>query len=280
MVETSDSVKAQAPKWKNLGARFVSAVLFVAFCFVPFYFGNIWWTLLVCLLGGRMMWEWVRMSDLNANVLTYGLSIAGLIASIFIFQSIELLWVVGGLIGLAILAILERIRRGGALWAGVGFLYITIPCLFIIALRGDLPGLSSSGYKLLLWIIAVVAAADTGAYFGGSYFKGPKLVPRLSPKKTWSGLIFGIMSGVILGAIVAWSFGWPVMTAALYAIPVVILSVIGDFIESGFKRKLQVKDTGGVLPGHGGLLDRLDSLMMVVVAAGIFLYFKPEYWPV
>jgi phosphatidate cytidylyltransferase len=151
--------------------------------------------------------------------------------------------------------------------------------MMIVGLRGNDIGFSAPGFLILIFLIAIVAAADTGAYFGGSYFKGPKIAPKLSPKKTWSGFISGFIAGSIMGAVCAFFSGFDPVMGALLAMPVTILSVLGDFLESGLKRRLEVKDTGDLLPGHGGLLDRLDSLLMVVVGVSIVLFFLPGLWP-
>jgi len=265
--------------WKNLGVRFFSAVFLIGLCTAPFYFGGNVWAVLVALLGARLTYEWVRMSDPGPTRLAYIIPIIGLIAAIgYLSQSLFSF----SLISLALaaaLAAIERARRGGLLWAGLGYLYIVVPCLAIIALRGNEIGFNTTGFKQLLFVILVVAAADVGAYFGGSFFKGPKLSPRLSPNKTWSGVFSGmalaVLSAVVYGKIIGLSIG----LAVLLAIPVVIFSVLGDLLESGLKRTLNVKDTGSLMPGHGGLLDRLDSLMLSVVCVAVILHFVPGIWP-
>ena len=220
------------------------------------------------------------MSDPNPNLAAFIIPIAGLIFSIICLQHGGLNMAAICLVGFAIIAGVERLRRGGAQWAAFGVLYIGVPALVMILLRGNEMGMQSSGFKLLFFLMLIVITADTAAYFGGSYFKGPKLVPKLSPKKTWSGFFTGGLATILVSLIVLYFFGQSVMFSVIIAIPIFLLSVAGDFLESGLKRILKVKDTGSVLPGHGGLLDRLDSLMLVLIAAGIFLHYYPQYWPV
>lgn len=279
MNEISTSVATRKPTWKNLGVRIVSALVLIAICLAPFYFGGALWAILIVILGARLMWEWVKMSDPEATHLALAIAITGLIISVtYVYTQAFSLAVIAALAGTA-LAMMERARRGGGLWSGLGFLYITIPAMLIVGLRGHDIGFSAPGFLLLIFMIAIVAAADTGAYFGGSYFKGPKIAPKLSPKKTWSGFASGFIAGSLMGAVCAFLSGFSPLTGLLLAMPIVILSVLGDFLESGLKRRLEVKDSGDLLPGHGGLLDRLDSLLMVVAGVSVVLFFAPGLWP-
>lgn len=106
------------------------------------------------------------------------------------------------------------------------------------------------------------------------------MAPTLSPNKTWSGFFSGIGLACIIGVLTALFIGFSPVFGALFAIPVVVFSVIGDFLESGLKRKLDVKDSSGILPGHGGVLDRVDSLMMAVVFVAVIHVFVPQIWPI
>ncbi len=265
--------------WKNLGLRFFSAVILIAICFSPFFFGGMLWAILVMVLGCRLIWEWVTMADKPPSWAAFAVPMIGLIVGV-IYIYLGAVWAacVTTAITTAFVTV-ERSRRGGGLWSGFGFLYVAVPCMFIVALRGNEVGFKAPGLLLLAYLIAVVAAADTGAYFGGSYFKGPKIAPRLSPKKTWSGFLSGFIFASIVGGVLAWILRFSPSHGVLLAMPVIIFSVIGDFLESGLKRKLEVKDSGDLLPGHGGLMDRLDSLMMVVFAVSIALYIFPGLWP-
>ena len=125
---------------------------------------------------------------------------------------------------------------------------------------------------LVLWLLGIVWATDIGAYVVGSTFKGPKLAPSISPGKTWSGFFGGLVCGV--------AAGWALQSYAAIVLPISLLgtlviitvaSQVGDLIESRVKRHFKVKDSGTIIPGHGGLLDRLDSLLFVAICYKLLL---------
>jgi phosphatidate cytidylyltransferase len=140
---------------------------------------------------------------------------------------------------------------------GWGLIYTGAPAIALLSLRG-LP----SGVGWALWTMLVVILTDTGAYFAGRGIGGPKLSPKLSPNKTWAGLGGGMMAALIAGAIVGKAFELPGATFWLGA-PLAIVAQAGDLYESALKRKAGVKDSGRILPGHGGVLDRIDGLIPV-----------------
>jgi len=231
-----------------------------------------------------MLHEWVRMSDPAPRLPAYLAPVFGLLAGIVytVQGTVSLAAIAVAVTALSVFAI--QIVRGRADkpahagWAVMGVVYIIIPVLMIITLRGNEIGFDTTGFKILSFILVCVIAADVGAYFGGSTIGGPKLAPKLSPNKTWSGFISGQLLAVILGALVGHLIGLGWVRGAMLALPLAILSVLGDLFESGVKRRLGVKDAGELMPGHGGLLDRLDSLMAAVTGAAILLLIFPGLW--
>jgi phosphatidate cytidylyltransferase len=141
-----------------------------------------------------------------------------------------------------------------------GVLYVGAPSVALMWLRGDADG---RGWTLML--IAVVWGADIGAFLVGSALKGPKLWPRFSPNKTWSGFVGGLLAGVVAAeAITLWlpqEAGPGPRAAALVGLAAAVAAMAGDLWESMLKRRFGVKDSGSLIPGHGGLLDRVDGLM-------------------
>ena len=144
-------------------------------------------------------------------------------------------------------------------WQVAGIAYITLPCIAALALR-DL-SLSAILYPILL-----IIATDSGAYFAGRAIGGPKIAPRISPKKTWAGLGGGIVAAMIASALLHTTVPYPsnLMEALILAPLIAILAQVGDFFQSWLKRRQGVKDSGSILPGHGGLLDRLDGYILVL----------------
>jgi phosphatidate cytidylyltransferase len=271
-------------KLQKFGVRALSGLVLVAICGVPLYFGGWVLAIFIAVVCTRVIYEWVRMSDPQQTKLALILPVAGLLVALGFAQfgnwgpdNWKYALATVGFTGA--LATLERVKRGGGLWAGFGCLYVLLPSLAILWLRGDEAGIHAAGFAKFIFIVVVVIAADSWAYLGGSTLKGPKLIPKVSPNKTWSGLISGFVFGALFGALSAWIIGFSPIYGALLALPVVVFAVLGDLLESVIKRHLNVKDAGGIIPGHGGLLDRIDSLMLIVVVAAAILIIWPNVWP-
>jgi phosphatidate cytidylyltransferase len=154
-----------------------------------------------------------------------------------------------------------RIVRGwGAVWYTGGFFYALLPALALLWIRER----DTQGLQLLIWVFIVTWATDIGAYFTGRSFGKRKLAPSISPNKTVEGLVGGIVAATFLGG--AWAFETRLSPVLLGAAPLMAVAAqVGDLFESGMKRQAGVKDSGKWLPGHGGVLDRLDGLVPVAV---------------
>jgi phosphatidate cytidylyltransferase len=273
-----DTVKPR--KWKSLRARLLTALIVVAICIPPFFIGGFVWALLVALFSTRMMYEWVRMTDPDAPRAAYAIAFVGLLVAVTYSVQGLMMEAFGTLLMATAVAVLERLRRGGIIWTAIGLPYIIIPAVVMILLRGDEIGFNTTGFTQVIFIIFIVIAADVGAYFGGSTIGGPKLAPRLSPNKTWAGAVSGLLFAVLIAVLCGFFIQLSPLYAATLAIPLVVLSVLGDLFESMAKRRIGVKDTGMLLPGHGGLLDRLDSLMAAIVGGAILFMFIGDGWPI
>ncbi|MEG3144026.1 phosphatidate cytidylyltransferase [Sphingomonas sp. RT2P30] len=154
----------------------------------------------------------------------------------------------------------------------VGLLYAGLPVMGLMLLRGQ-----REGAIFTLWALALVWMCDIGAYFAGRAIGGPKLAPAISPNKTWAGLAGGVVAASLFGAAMHWQFGLPwrltLATPALAA-----LAQGGDLYESWLKRRAGVKDSGNILPGHGGVLDRLDGLVPVAPVAALLAVALPKLY--
>jgi len=177
-----------------------------------------------------------------------------------------------GAVAAGIAAAIERKTISHAI---LGVLYLGLPAIAIIWLRA----LPEVGLVTILWIYSIVWAGDTAAYGFGRWLGGPKLIPIISPNKTWSGAIGGAVASVAAGVAAVLLFSeigsWSI--AILASLAIGIAAQIGDLVESLIKRQLNVKDSGNLLPGHGGLLDRIDSLLgAVTVAFLIYILFAVQ----
>lgn len=165
--------------------------------------------------------------------------------------------------------LLARVTEPRVAWLSLGVLYAGVPAIAAVALRGpDTLTFASTGAVAVIFVLAVVWATDTAAYFSGRLIGGPKLAPRFSPKKTWSGAIGGAVAGVVAGCLVAAAAGIGVGAAlVLVALLLSIVGQVGDLAESAMKRHFGVKDSGVLIPGHGGIMDRVDGLVAALAVA-------------
>jgi len=194
----------------------------------------------------------------------------GAICLVVIFavtQTWQAVFVVAAL-GAAVLALVLRGRAGAV--SGVAFVYVALACAAAVWLRQH-PGV---GGPLVIWLLVLVWATDVGAFVGGRTLGGPRLAPRLSPNKTWSGLLAGMAAAALVSAGVVAVFpelrtqpglaGHP--AAALAGAALAVVAQGGDLLESAWKRHFRVKDSGVIIPGHGGILDRVDGVLAVAIA--------------
>lgn len=159
----------------------------------------------------------------------------------------------------------------GVLWRIFGFAYCLLPAVSLLWIRerAEFEGIGT-GFDLLMWVFLVVWATDIGAYFAGRAIGGPKLAPSVSPNKTIAGLVGGVISAAVVAG--AWAVFTNLPPILLWlAAPFAVAAQMGDLFESGLKRKAGVKDSGTWLPGHGGLLDRLDGLVPVALLTASFM---------
>ena len=249
----SDQAAAGAPG--NLTLRVVSALVMVPVALAAAMLGGVPFALFVMAVAVLGFWEWTALTPAHdlfwARLLGLACLAAGLLALALAFTD----WAVGLIALPAFLALAAGYRIQASRWLGLGLVYIGLPSAALVMLRE-----AEAGWVAILLIFLVVWATDIGGYFGGRQFGGPKLWPRVSPKKTWSGAIAGLAAAIVVGCATAWLTAGSPIAGALLAAPLSIAAQAGDLLESAVKRHFGAKDSGQLIPGHGGVLDRVDGL--------------------
>ena len=255
-----------AGRFNDLRTRIVSALFMVALGAGALWLGGPVFLVLVGLVAGLMIWELGRMlgPDL-APAKAALLALIGGVAVLRVGYDSAPLALTSLLLAPVLGLVLLKRDRGLFLVYGAGVLFAAA-ALFWLRER--------AGLGWALWLVAVVVAADVGGYFFGRILGGPKILPRISPKKTWSGTLGGWLLAALVGAgfAAAGQAGWLVITLSLFT---AIASQAGDVAESAIKRHAGVKDSSGLIPGHGGVLDRFDAL----IAAALFVLVITRVFP-
>ena len=235
--------------------------------------GMPWSLLLLLAMLLLLVWEWTKLTlggfpPLAGSLLALGPILAVVLAGTGHWSLAPLPLLLGGAVAAAAAPALPgRPRRG--LWLLAGSFYVGLPCLALLWLREELPG----GLGWTLWLILVVWAADSCAYLVGKGIGGPKLWPRLSPNKTWAGFAGGTLGALAVGLLGhLWLETVPPALLAGAALLLALVAQLGDLAESGLKRRFGVKDSSGLIPGHGGLLDRVDGLLPASIALAVALW--------
>jgi phosphatidate cytidylyltransferase len=250
----------------TLRLRVLSALVLAPIGLAAAWFGPPLLSIVVVIAAGLMAWEWGRLCRIGTPILTgiIVIVVASVIAAAFGVTRIGLVIAVLGSIGTAV----ASRRSGEAVLVGCGVLWIAVPSIALIWLALD-PD-PRVGRNTVLWILAVVWATDIGAYAAGRTFGGPRLAPRLSPNKTWSGLIGAVLCAAAVGGIVALFVNSTiVVTILLLSGILAVVAQLGDLAESMVKRHCGVKDSSSLIPGHGGLLDRFDGMLAVIPAVAL-----------
>jgi phosphatidate cytidylyltransferase len=249
---------------RNLLTRVVAALVLAPIAIAVAYAGSWWWIVPVTLLTIGLFVEWLTVvgSAREKRVIAAGvvaLTVAGLCLG---FARVELALVALGL-GAATTALLSSRQRG---WTSGGFLYAGAAQMASVVVRLD----SATGFVALVFVMLIVWVTDIGGYFAGRGIGGAKLWPRVSPNKTWAGAIGGFGASLVIAlGFAALDLGqaWPLlMLAAVLS----VVAQLGDLFESAVKRRFGVKDSSHIIPGHGGLMDRLDGFVAAIVLASIF----------
>jgi phosphatidate cytidylyltransferase len=264
------SVKAEAkPPKSEMLTRIVSALVLAAVALAAVVVSPWTFALLVIACGIAVAWEWGRLVRAREFDPIFFLQ-AGAVAAIAIFVTMSrpdlaLLAVAIAIAGTVALGVASKTLG----WSLAGLVYSVLPAWAMVWLRSD----AALGATALLYLFAVAWTTDTASYAGGRLLGGPKLAPRISPRKTWSGLILGTLTPALVGYVFAVilddSSAWRL---ALVSMAIAAACQIGDLGESAVKRRFGAKDMSGLIPGHGGLLDRIDGLLIAAIAAALVAF--------
>jgi phosphatidate cytidylyltransferase len=252
-------IKAHSLIDKVFMQRVYSTIALFALMGALLFIGTIAIEVLLCLLALVLIFEWVQMCKLHTVFASafMALVIFGALTSEYIQRDKLAFGVLFISASFSVLMSWFAWQRR-LLWIGFGILYIGVPILSMLWICENVV----NNVRLFWWIIVTVASNDIFAYLVGSTVGGPKLIPEISPKKTWSGFAGGIVAAVFLGYFAA-PAELPKYQVLLASLIIAILANLGDFFESFIKRVNHVKDSGTIIPGHGGLFDRVDGFLLV-----------------
>lgn len=256
----------------ELAVRIVSAIVLLALALATTVY-SLWSFLLLVIIGGAVIsWEWTRLTRGRFD----GIAVLSLVAVALISVTVAmgrfdyaLLMFAAGAVTIG----MSTVHRGAAFWPLAGFAYAALPAASLVWLRSD----AALGALAVLFVFAVAWTTDTASYVAGRSIGGPKLAPRVSPNKTWSGFVVGAATPALVGVAFAAMVGET--SAPILAFISVVLALAcqgGDLIESAVKRHFGVKDASQLIPGHGGLLDRVDGLLAAAVVAAVIALRDPS----
>ena len=258
---------------RELVLRVVSAVILAVFALFVTWQGGYPFTLLCAVGAVLILTEYAKICSpslpIHVKFAAFGTLLLA-IAAVLTDQTIPGMIIVG--IGVSVLSAWEWLIRK-SVWGALGLLYAALPFFAMISFRGG----DAAGLAIILVMFACVWGADTFAYFAGRLIGGPKLAPRISPKKTWAGYFGGLLGAVLVSLALTYWLGYhPGVAFVVLVLVLATISQIGDLLESALKRRFDVKDSGSLIPGHGGVLDRIDGL--ITVGVSLWLAALAVYW--
>lgn len=224
--------------------------------------GLLFWLLLV-VAGVLMQGEWANLVGASVEHRKMSMFAVSVPLAILCPLAAGLDWPAFTLMMAAFFFVVLATRRARL---ALGIFYVCVPVAALIFLRGQQP--NSYGLLLAFWALGLVWATDIGAYFAGRSIGGPKLAPRISPSKTWAGLGGGVLAALLTGFLLHRLAGLPIQLAAASGL-LAVAAQLGDLLESWMKRRAGVKDSGTLLPGHGGVMDRLDGVATAAPLAAL-----------
>lgn len=260
----------------GLWVRLLSAAVLAPLVLLAVYLGGPYLDALILMGGAAMTFEWARLTAWRRPRVSEAVATAAVIGAVAAYALAA--WGTAAvllLVGALLVLLLQGRRPAQGARLALGVVYVGGACLSILWLR-ERPEI---GLLLIVWLVALVWATDTAAYAAGRAIGGPRLAPQISPKKTWSGLIGGMVAAAAMsvGIALLWpevpvmlALGGPIVMAVVGAL-LAVVEQAGDLLESALKRRAGVKDASGLIPGHGGVLDRCDGLLAVSLALALLV---------
>ncbi|MBY5362673.1 phosphatidate cytidylyltransferase [Rhizobium leguminosarum] len=260
---------------RELKLRIVSGLILAAIVLAATWYGGLAFRILAVVIGLLIYYEWSKITGIARDWVANAVGWIGEAAIAFLVLVGNFEFAAGMLAGVTAVGIALIILQGTSRWFPAGLFYAGATGLALAAIRSD----DRPGLYAMLFVFAVVWATDILAYFVGRALGGPKLAPSISPGKTWSGAIGGAVSAVAAGVVlVHFLLPGAEIIAAFVALVLSVCSQSGDLFESFIKRKFGVKDSSRLIPGHGGVMDRVDGLIFACFSAfllaGLFSLIK------
>lgn len=255
----------------ELTRRIVSALILAPAAVAAIYVGTPYFEIVLIIGALAMAWEWDRIcgqQKFGASGWVLGVCLLGAVASAWFrrYDAAVSIVVIGAVVVYGVAYIQ---RRGEPVWTATGAIAVGIPCIAAVWLR-DLP---HQGFETFVWLIGAIWVTDLAAYVTGRLIGGAKLAPKISPGKTWAGLIGAIVAAAIWGVFCAsWAGAERIWAFAVLGAIVAVLAQAGDLTVSLVKRRFGVKDASNLIPGHGGVLDRFDGLLIATPALAALVW--------
>lgn len=260
----------------NLFLRVTSALILAPIVLVAIIYGEPAYDVLVAVMGALLAWEWEKMLCDRKSYVSVSLTLMAALV-VFLARDINPVLILGVI---AFFALFLYFKTGKKLLLSFGAFYIGLPLLSMMYIAyysdagtGDL----NYSYKYILWLLFVVWATDVGGYVVGKSIGGAKLCPKISPNKTWAGLFGGMLFSVIVTYLFVITMNHYYKSSLsltyflLSSVALAFVSQVGDIFESKIKRYLDIKDSSNLIPGHGGVFDRVDGLLFAAPAVALFV---------
>ncbi|MCC3860886.1 phosphatidate cytidylyltransferase [Pseudemcibacter aquimaris] len=262
-ITNETGVMAQDPKKNKMLIRILSALVMLPAAIFIILQGGVLLFALVSIFTTIILYEWNGICEETAFSPLFLAQVISSLSVLFMIEISSPYLIYSFIIGIVLIVLISTLTKSTLKWSVLGYLYALVPSASFLILHQHAGGL------VVLWMMIVIWAMDTGAYFAGKNIGGPKMSPKISPNKTWAGLIGGTITAMVLGYMFVKYTGAQsalfddVIVLVVLSGAFAILSQMGDLAESAIKRKFSVKDSGAIIPGHGGIMDRVDGLLFV-----------------